>query len=241
MDLSRIAAANMQALSQNAYPGRGIVIGQTPDARHFVQIYWIMGRSENSRNRIFVRDGDAVRTAPHDASKVKDPSLIIYYCARTVGRRHVVSNGDQTDTIVEALQAGRGFEAALFTRTFEPDAPNFTPRIAGVVSLDDPVHAYSLAVIKSVGGLGERCSRQFFHYEAGVPGIGHCVTTYTGDGTPLPAFEGEPYVLPLADDVEQVAETYWAALNADNRVSLLARLIDARTGRARLSIVNKHS
>ena len=240
MDLGRIAAANMQALSENPYPGRGIVIGLTPDAHHYVQVYWIMGRSENSRNRTFVREGDAVRTSPHDASKVKDPSLIIYHCVRTRDHWHIISNGDQTDTIVDALERGDGFEAALFTRTFEPDAPNSTPRISGLVDLDDPYHAYALAVIKSASGDGEHCTRQFFHYETAIPGIGHCVTTYMGDGNPLPAFEGEPYVLPLDDDIDRVAETYWAALNEANRISLLAKFIDARTGSTDLRIINKH-
>ena len=240
MDLVRNADANMQALRRNAYPGRGIVIGLTPDATRFVQVYWIMGRSANSRNRIFVQEGDTVRTAPYDASKVEDPSLIIYNCTRALGRQHVVSNGDQTDTIVDALMHQDTFEAGLFTRTFEPDAPNFTPRIAGLVDLDDLVHAYSLAVLKSADPAGEGCTRQFFHYETAVPGLGHCVTTYVGDGSPLPAFEGEPYVLPLDDDIDRIAETYWGALNADNRVSMLVKTIDADSGSSDLRILNKH-
>jgi IMP cyclohydrolase len=240
MDLARAADANLKALRRNPYPGRGIVIGLTPDARRLVQLYWIMGRSENSRNRIFVQEGDSIRTAPHDPSKVKDPSLVIYYCVRTLGRRHVVSNGDQTDTIVEALRQGRSFQDALFTRTFEPDAPDLTPRIAGLVDLDDARHAYALAILKSVDAAGQCSVRQFFYYQAATPGLGHCVTTYKGDGAPLPPFEGEPRVLPLDDDIDRLAATYWAALNADNRVSLLAKTIERATGRSTVRIVNKH-
>jgi len=241
MDMSRAAAENMRALKENAYPGRGIVIGQTPDARRFAQVYWIMGRSENSRNRVFVKEADTVRTAPYDESKVEDPSLIIYNCIRTVGRCHIVSNGDQTDTIAEALAGGGSFESALFTRTFEPDAPNFTPRISGLVDLDSPHHAYSLAILKAVGGSGDRCTRQFFHYEKAIPGIGHCVTTYSSDGNPLPAFDGEPYAVPLVDDIDEVARSYWETLNADNKVALLVKFIDAETGQSDLRIVNKHA
>ncbi len=240
MDLARSADANVQALRRNPYPGRGIVIGQTPDAARLVQVYWIMGRSENSRNRIFVQEGETVRTAPYDASKVKDPSLIIYNVVRVSGRRHVVTNGDQTDTIVDALEHGDTFEAGLFTRSFEPDAPNFTPRISGLVDLDDADHTYSLSVLKSADAEGTGCARQFFHYETATPGIGHCVTTYVGDGNPLPAFEGEPYALPLYDDIERTAEVYWDALNADNRVSMLVKFIDPDANTSDLRIVNKH-
>ncbi len=239
MDIERLAQANMQALRENAYPGRGIVIGLTPDSRRYVQVYWIMGRTENSRNRIFVRDGDAVRTAPHDESKVKNPSLIIYNCVRTFGAAHVVSNGDQTDTIFDALRGGGTFGQALATRTFEPDAPNFTPRIAGLVDLHDPVNAYKLAILKAVENDGRYAVRHFFDYETAIPGVGHCVTTYSGDGSPLPCFEGEPYPVELRGDAGDVAEFYWDALNQDNKVSLLAKSIDAGTGAVDIKIINK--
>ncbi|NLW50428.1 MAG: inosine monophosphate cyclohydrolase [Candidatus Brocadiaceae bacterium] len=240
MDISRIAQDNLKALSKNAYPGRGIVMGLTPDAARFVQVYWIMGRSENSRNRVFVRDGDVVRTAPYDASKVKDPSLIIYNVARPLGRKHIVSNGDQTDTIFDTLRGGGTFEEALFTRTFEPDAPNYTARISGLTDLDDPQQAYKLSVIKAPGGNPAHCTRQFFSYEGGIAGYGHCVTTYAGDGSPLPAFEGEPRLLPIGEEPAAVAETYWTALDGDNKISLLVKSIDRTTGRCELHIVNKH-
>jgi IMP cyclohydrolase len=241
MDVRTLAERNGAALRENPYPGRGIAIGLTPNGENFVQVYWIMGRSQNSRNRVFVREGDTVRTAPFDESCVEDPSLIIYNAVRSFPRCHVVSNGDQTDTVFEAMHAGRTFEEALFTRTFEPDAPNFTPRIAGVVNRNDPFHAYKLAILKAVDEDGECCTRQVFNYETPIPGIGHCVTTYREDGDPLPAFEGEPYVLELGDDVDEVAERYWEMLNEDNRVSLLAKFIDAETDTHRIRIINKHS
>lgn len=240
MDLLTTAEANLRRLAANAYPGRGIVIGQTPDARHLVQIYWIMGRSENSRNRVFVREGDLVRTAPHDASKVQDPSLIIYHCVRVLGRCHIVSNGDQTDTVFDALRAGDTFEDALFGRSAEPDAPNYTARITGLVNLDDE-HAYKLSIVKVIGHDPGRCVREFFNYGRAIPGVGHCVHTYAGDGKPLPCFEGEPYVVPLANELAEVAEAFWGALNVENRISLLAKFIDAESGRSKVRIINKHT
>ncbi|NIO12569.1 MAG: inosine monophosphate cyclohydrolase, partial [Xanthomonadales bacterium] len=156
-------------------------------------------------------------------------------------RCHVVSNGDQTDTIFEAMRAGRTFEEALITRTFEPDAPNYTPRIAGVVNLNDTFHAYQLGILKTVAGSGEHCTRQFFSYEAALPGAGHCVTTYKGDGDPLPSFEGEPYLLPLGDDLQELAGRYWEALNEDNKVALAAKSIDPDTEAIEITIINKHA
>jgi len=240
MTLRACARENIEALRRNAYPGRGIVIGLSPDARCYAQVYWIMGRSANSRNRIFVQEGDLVRTAPFDPSRVQDPSLIIYNCARVVRRAHIVSNGDQTDTIFEALARGGTFEEALFTRSFEPDRPNFTARIAGLTNLDDEQHAYKLCIIKSIGNDPRRCARHFFNYETAVPGVGHCVTTYRGDGSPLPEFEGEPYVVEVLDDAASTARLYWDALNADNKVALLVKFIDIQTGSAVVKIINKH-
>lgn len=237
---SEVAAENMRALAANPYPGRGIVIGQTPDTRHLVQVYWIMGRSENSRNRVFVQDGETVRTAPFDASKVKDPSLIIYNCVRVVQRAHVVSNGDQTDTIAAGLTHGLPFETTLQTRTFEPDAPNYTPRISGVVDLADPGHAYRLAILKAEAQDPDRPLRCFYGFGRATPGVGHCLTTYLGDGDPLPSFAGEPRALPLLNAPEAVADLYWKALNPENRVSLLVKFIDPAGGPCRVRVINKH-
>lgn len=230
--------AGLDRLTQAAYPGRGIAIGLTPDGTHWVQVYWIMGRSPSSRNRVFVQDGDSVKTDTVDKTQPVDP-LTMYYPVNVTDGAHIVTNGDQTDTIYTALQVGSTFETALMTRTFEPDGPNFTPRISGIVDLDGAI-AYCLAVLKTVGGDERYCSRQFFTYEIGVPGVGHCVTTYVDDGSPLPAFEGEPFAVPLLDDLQQTADTYWNALNEDNRVSMLVKFIDCDSGASEMVIVNKY-
>jgi len=239
LDIDAVVKANMDALRANAYPGRGIVIGQTPDGSKMVQIYWIMGRSENSRNRVFVQEGDVVRTTPFDASKVEDPSLIIYNCARVLDRIHIVTNGDQTDTLYEALRNGETFEDALNTREFEPDAPNYTPRISGVVDPDD-IHAYKLGILKTIGNDPERPVRHMYSFESAVPGVGHFIATYSGDGTPLPSFEGEPQMLPLLDDIDATLDLYWSALNDDNKVSLMVKFIDPAAGAADVRIANKN-
>ena len=240
MDVAERVQDNMNALAENSYPGRGIVIGLTPDRRSFAQAYWIMGRSENSRNRVFVREADTVRTRAWDESKLEDPSLIIYRCVRSFPGCHVVSNGDQTDTIFDAMKAGGNFEDALFTRTFEPDPPNYTPRIAGVVDLNDPTHAYKLAIIKAIANDGAHCARHVFNYETPIGGVGHCVTTYSGDGAPLPSFRGEPYMVETLDDPAELARLYWEALNEENKVSLLVKFIDVESERTRIEIINKH-
>jgi hypothetical protein len=240
MELDAVVKANMDALRANPYPGRGIVIGQTPDGSRRVQVYWIMGRSENSRNRVFVREGDTVRTAPHDESKVEDPSLIIYNCIRSCGKAHIVSNGDQTDTVFEALCDGDSFEDALDTRQFEPDGPNYTPRIAGLVNLADGHNAYKLAILKTIGNDPARPVRQYFNYEAAVSGAGHFIATYSGDGSPLPAFGGEPQLVEICDDIDGTLELYWSALNADNKVSLLVKTIEPETDAVDIRLVNKH-
>ncbi len=240
MDIQEIATANMEALRENTYPGRGIVIGMTPDETHLVQVYWIMGRSENSRNRVFEREGDTVRTAPHDPSAVEDPSLIIYPCLKSFSLCHVVSNGDQTGTVFEAMRAGRTFESALYTRTFEPDPPNYTPRIAGVVNLNDQFHAYKLAILKALANTPDYCLRHVFNYETAVPGVGHCITTYEEDGDPLPAFPGEPYPVELADDIDEVAGRYWETLNEDNKISLAVKFIEPETDTSEITVINKH-
>jgi IMP cyclohydrolase len=231
--------AHAAALQANPYPGRGIVLGLTPDGRNLVQVYWIMGRSENSRNRVFVQEGDVIRTRPHDVSKVADPSLIIYATARVHGACHVVTNGDQTDTVWQALQVGGTFEGALRTRTFEPDAPNYTPRISGMTDLHGPC-VYRLSILKpAVAGDPKACVRQVFEYERAEPGVGHCLHTYRGDGNPLPAFEGEPYPVALENDLDAVAAGFWGRLNADNRISLWVKFVGVADGAAKVKIVNK--
>jgi IMP cyclohydrolase len=240
MSILEIARQNLAALRANPYPGRGIVVGLTPDGARFAQVYWLMGRSENSRNRVLVRAGDTVRAEPFDASRVQDPSLILYNCARVCGRAHIVTNGDHTDTVHAALAAGRAFEEAVRERTFEPDAPNFTPRIAAVVNLDDRVHAYQIAILKAAGNDPALPVRQVFSYGAAAPGIGHFVSTYSGDGSPLPPFSGEPQPMELPGKIELACDLFWSALNEANRVSLLVKFIDRATGATEARIVNRH-
>ncbi|MFW6457099.1 MAG: IMP cyclohydrolase [Planctomycetota bacterium] len=240
MNIAATAKSNLEALRGNRYPGRGIIIGQTPDAGHVVEVYWIMGRSENSRNRIFVQEDDLVRTAPFDESKVEDPSLIIYNCIRTLDDAHIVTNGDQTDTVYQGLQNGRSFAESLYTRTFEPDGPNFTPRIAGIVNPSDSRHAYQLGILKSIANTEDYAARHIFNYSAFIPGCGHYVATYDGDGTPLPSFSGEPRIFPLRNDIDETLELYWDALDADNKVSLLVKFIDQDSNESQIEIVNKN-
>lgn len=226
-------------LKDSAYPGRGIVIGQSPDAKHMVQVYWIMGRSPSSRNRVFITEGDFVKTDTVDKSQKVDP-LTLYYPVKAIRNAHIVTNGDQTDTIYSALQDGGSFETALNTRTFEPDAPNYTPRISGLADLDDAQYAYKLCVTKSIAHNADYCTRHFFGYEKAIPGMGHCVTTYPGDGSPLPSFAGEPLAVELFNDIVYTSEFYWDVLNEDNRVSLLVKFIDLATKETELKIVNKY-
>lgn len=225
-------------LSATTYPGRGIVLGKSADARCFYIAYFIMGRSENSRNRIFEIDGRGIRTKAFDESKMVDPSLIIYAPVRVFGDTHIVTNGDQTDTIYEALEAGGTFEDALRTRTFEPDAPNFTPRISGLAEPKN--NRYRLSILKSAEGDPSSVRRYFFDYDAPRAGEGHFIHTYQGDGNPLPSFEGEPTPVAIEGDLNAFSYTIWENLNADNKVSLFTRSIDLETGAVSSLIFNKH-
>ena len=213
-------------LSANPYPGRGIVLGQTPDGTRMVVAYFIMGRSPNSRNRVFERTEDGIRTRAYDPSKVEDPSLIIYNPLRTVDGTLIVTNGDQTDTVRDALVAGRSFEDALETREFEPDAPNLTPRISGVLLPDG---RYQLSILKSADAGGSACSRFYFNYPP-LAGVGHFLHTYNSDGDPLPSFTGEPRRVAIADDVEAFTQMMWEALDPDNRVALYVRSVSLTGG-----------
>lgn len=225
-------------LRANSYPGRGIVLGKSPDGKKAVMAYFIMGRSENSRNRIFVETEDGIRTQAFDPAKMTDPSLIIYHPVRQVGRGTVVTNGDQTDTIRDALLAGQSFAAGLRTREFEPDAPNYTPRISGLLAPDG---SYKLSILKSANGDPTRCQRFFFEYNAPLAGQGHFIHTYMGDGDPLPSFEGEPEQIAItAASAQEFAGLIWESLNADNKVSLFVRYLDIATGETETVIRNKH-
>lgn len=235
-----IAQQNFEKLTSNPYPGRGIVIGLSKNGGSMLQVYWIMGRSANSRNRLFVAHGEEMRTKAWDESKLEDPSLIIYWPMRVVAQAHIVTNGDQTETIAKAIRNGETLESALLKREFEPDSPNFTPRISGLVDLDGP-YAYSLSILKAATPDGESCQRNYFHYEQALRGLGHGITTYSGDGNPLPSFSGEPLWLPLEEDGEKSADLYWNNLNSDNKISLAVKEIDLSSGRSKIRLINKNS
>ena len=227
-------------LRNNSYPGRGIIIGKTPDGKKAVTAYFIMGRSENSRNRIFVEDGEGIRTQAFDPSKLTDPSLIIYAPVRVLGNKTIVTNGDQTDTIYEGMDRQLTFEQSLRTREFEPDGPNYTPRISGIMHIENGSYNYAMSILKSNNGNPEGCCRYTFAYENPAAGEGHFIHTYMRDGNPLPSFEGEPKLIAVPDDIDAFANALWTNLNEENKVSLFVRYIDIETGKYETKIVNKN-
>ncbi len=227
-------------LDTNSYPGRGIVIGRSADGKYAVTAYFIMGRSSNSRNRIFVEDGDGIRTKAFDESKVEDPSLIIYAPVRVLGNTTIVTNGDQTDTIFDGLDAGKTFEESLRSREFEPDAPNYTPRISGMMEVAAGNFTYALSILKSDNGNPEQCLRYTFSYDSPLAGEGHFIHTYMKDGNPLPSFEGEPKFVGIEGDIETFTKKMWDSLNFDNKVSLFVRYIEIGTGLTKTKILNKN-
>ncbi len=226
-------------LKTNAYPGRGIVVGKSSDGKKAMFAYFIMGRSDNSRNRVFVKKGDAVFTEPFDASRVKDPSLIIYAPVKSVNRDVIVTNGDQTDSVEEALLKGKCFRHALMSRQFEPDAPNFTPRISAIIHLGDGDFTYEMSILKSADKEGTACNRYFYAYEP-ICGTGHFLHTYKHDGNPLPTFEGEPTRVKLPATVEELADEVWNSLDPDNKISLVCRSYDLESGEQKEMIFNKY-
>ena len=228
-----------QDLAGNSYPGRGIVIGQSADGKNAVIAYFIMGRSENSRNRVFVEDGEGIRTQAFDPAKLSDPSLVIYAPVRVLGEATIVTNGDQTDTIYDFMKESKTFEDALRTRTFEPDGPNYTPRISGIVERGEGSFTYKLSILKSTDGDPEMAQRFFFEYEPKA-GLGHFIHTYKCDGNPIPSYEGEPTPVELEGDIDQFTAALWENLNGDNKVSLFVRTIALTTGKTDTRIVNKN-
>ena len=230
-----------EELSSTTYPGRGIVIGKTPDGKKAAIAYFIMGRSENSRNRIFVKDGEGIRTEAFDPSKLEDPSLIIYAPVRVLGNKTIVTNGDQTDTIYDLMDKQYTFEQALRTRDFEPDAPNYTPRISGVLHFDNGSFNYAMSILKSNNGNPEACNRYTFAYENPAAGEAHFIHTYMGDGNPLPSFEGEPTLVDVPDNMDDFADLVWNNLNNDNKVSLFVRYINIEDGSYETKIINKNN
>jgi len=227
-------------LSENSYPGRGIIIGKSEDGKNAVTAYFIMGRSSNSRNRIFVEDGEGIRTQAFDESKLEDPSLIIYAPVRVLGNKTIVTNGDQTDTIYELMNQQLTFEQALRTREFEPDAPNYTPRISGIIKTENDDFNYALSILKSACGNPESCQRFTFSYKNPIAGEGHFIHTYKCDSNPLPSFEGEPKLIGLKGSIDEFTDVLWNALNEENKVSLFVRYINLETGKADTRIVNKN-
>ncbi|ADZ84902.1 Inosine monophosphate cyclohydrolase-like protein [Cellulosilyticum lentocellum DSM 5427] len=228
-------------LKQNPYPGRGIVIGRSKDGKHAVTAYFIMGRSENSRNRIFVEDGEGIRTQAFDPSKLTDPSLIIYAPVRVLGNKTIVTNGDQTDTIYELMDKQQTFEQALRTREFEPDGPNYTPRISGIMHIESGNYNYAMSILKSNNGDPSSCNRYTFTYENAKAGEGRFIHTYKCNEDPLPSFEGEPKLVEIPNDIEDFTQMLWESLNEDNKVSLFVRYIDLETGKYETRIVNKNN
>ncbi len=238
-------------LQNNTYPGRGIVIGRTKDGKKAAAAYFIMGRSENSRNRIFVEEGEGIRTQAFDPAKMEDPSLIIYAPVRVLGNKTIVSNGDQTDTIYEGMDHQMTFEQSLRSRTFEPDAPNDTPRISGILHVENGQFSFAMSILKraqdgenTAPDAAERgtapCNRYTFAYENSVAGEGRFLHTYSGDGNPLPSYEGEPKRVRIPDDIDACTNLIWDNLNEENKVSLFVRYIDIATGVYETRIVNKN-
>ena len=231
-----------EELQNNAYPGRGIVIGKSANGRYAVTAYFIMGRSTNSRNRVFVEDGEGIRTQAFDPSKLEDPSLIIYAPVRVLGNKTIVTNGDQTDTIYEGMDKQLTFEQSLRSREFEPDDPNYTPRISGIIHIENGGYNYAMSILKSNNGNPDSCNRYTFAYENPAAGEGHFIHTYMHDGNPLPSFEGEPKTLELPDtDIDTLTKLIWENLNEDNKVSLFVRFIDIETNEYTQRIINKNN
>ena len=230
-----------QELKSNAYPGRGIILGKSPDGKKAVAAYFIMGRSENSRNRVFVEEGEGIRTQAYDPSKLTDPSLIIYAPVRVLGNKTIVTNGDQTDTIYEGMDRQLTFEQSLRQREFEPDAPNYTPRISGIMHVENGKYNYAMSILKSSDGDPSGCNRYTFAYENPKAGEGHFIHTYMHDGDPLPSFEGEPKRIAVPDDIEEFTKLLWNSLNEENKVSLVVRYIDIETGAHETTITNKNA
>ena len=227
-----------EALSGNSYPGRGIIIGRSKNGRKTYIVYFIMGRSVNSRNRVFTAVEDGIKTEAYDPSKMSDPSLIIYHPVRFLGRCAIVTNGDQTDTVRNGLLHGKSFRHSLLTREFEPDCPNYTPRISGIVLPDG---TYRLSILKSLCGDPSCCCRYFYEYDAPKAGVGHMIHTYKGDGKPLPSFEGEPTVVSVEGGIRAYAKAVWNALNEDNKVSLYGCAIGRDSGEIEQLIINKYN
>ncbi len=229
-----------QELKNNAYPGRGIVVGRSADGKYAVCAYFIMGRSVNSRNRVFVTEGEGIRTQAFDPAKLSDPSLIIYAPVRVLGDNTIVTNGDQTDTIYDGLAEGKTFEESLRCREFEPDGPNYTPRSSALMHVADGSYDFAMSILKSADGNPECCERHTYTYDHPFAGEGRFIHTYLHDGNPLPSFEGEPTKVDIEGDIDSFANLVWNSLNEENKVSLFVRFIELASGKAETRIFNKN-
>ncbi len=239
MSFDKIAVQNLQnRLQKNSYPGRGIVMGKNQSGSHLVQIYWIMGRSENSRNRLFTLEHDIIKTEPKEASKMTNPELIIYQAVRHLENYYIVSNGVQTDTIYAALQEGNSFGAGFKKYVYEPDSPNYTPRIAGLINLQTGEPIFQMAIVKK-SVMNSAPIYSFFEYSRIENGYGYCLHTYEKDETPLPSFAGEPYLVPIADKLEEIAHQYWQILATENKIALVAKSVDVNSLKVAYAIINK--
>lgn len=227
-------------LKSNSYPGRGIIIGTSSDGKYAVTAYFIMGRSENSRNRVFIEDGEGIRTKAFDESKLTDPSLIIYAPVRVLNNLTIVTNGDQTDTIYDGMKNNETFEESLRCREFEPDGPNYTPRISGIMHVENKQYDFAMSILKSNNGDPACCNRYTYTYDNPKAGEGRFIHTYMSDGNPLPSFEGEPKVISINGSIDEFTENIWNSLNADNKVSLFTRFIEIETGKVESRIINKN-
>ena len=225
-------------LRKNEYPGRGIIVGKSRNGKYAVTAYFIMGRSENSRNRVFNDFGDEVMIHPFDASKVEDPSLIIYSPVKKAGKRLIVTNGDQTETVYQGLLAGKSFEEALMSREFEPDAPNFTPRISAMLDFENG-YKYKMSILKSADEKGSACNRYTYNYSP-VAGLGHFIHTYNKDGNPIPTFTGEPERINILNSIDAFTNKIWNNLNEDNKISIYVRYVSLKSGRATVRMINKN-
>lgn len=228
-----------QRLAGNTYPGRGIILGKTPDGKHAAAAYFIMGRSANSRNRVFEERSGEVFTVPFDPGKVEDPSLIIYAAIRRLGNQLIVTNGDQTDTIYKGLASGLSFDEALTSRRFEPDPPNFTPRISGMITFEEEDMCYQMSILKSGDETGSFCNRFGYHYGAKA-GLGHFIHTYVCDGNPIPTFQGEPERVAIPNDIDGFTREIWNALDENNRISLYVRYVDLKSGKEENRMINRN-
>ena len=238
MDIYKINTIE-ELVKGNSYVGRGIIVGKSEDGKKAVTAYFIMGRSENSRNRIFVENGDEVIIHPFDASKVEDPSLIIYSPIRVIDNKLIVTNGDQTDTVYDFVKDGRGFAEALETREFEPDAPNLTPRISAMLTFDEGDFKYDMSILKSADAIGSACNRYTYSYSP-LKGLGHFIHTYVCDGNPIPTFQGEPERVEIPNCIDKFTEDIWNNLDENNKISVYVRYIELETGEAENRMINKN-